>query len=64
MNPLVSGTAEGKRLQAPSLSTLHMARFSDHDELTSLIQGGDSEFIQRSPGAFYSSNMLYRCGST
>jgi AraC family ethanolamine operon transcriptional activator len=28
------------------------ARFSDHDELVSLIQGGDAEFIQKGRGAF------------
>ena len=28
------------------------AKFGDHDELSSLIQGGNSEFIQRGPGPF------------
>jgi AraC family ethanolamine operon transcriptional activator len=30
----------------------HWSPFQDHDELSSLIQGGDSEFIQRERGAF------------
>ena len=29
-----------------------VARFRDQDELSALIQGGDSEFIQRAPGTF------------
>ncbi|HEV8376949.1 MAG TPA: helix-turn-helix domain-containing protein [Candidatus Polarisedimenticolia bacterium] len=33
-------------------SLFRSARFSDHDELTSLIQGGDAEFIQKGRGAF------------
>ena len=31
---------------------LQATRFGDHDELSSLIRGAQSEFIQRSPGAF------------
>ncbi|TFH65481.1 MAG: hypothetical protein E4G90_06150, partial [Gemmatimonadales bacterium] len=31
---------------------LQSTRFGDHDELSSLIRGAQSEFIQRSPGAF------------
>ena len=31
---------------------LQSARFGDHDELSSLIKGARSEFIQRAPGAF------------
>jgi len=31
---------------------LHRARFGDHDELSSLIRGGQTEFIQMAPGAF------------
>jgi AraC-like DNA-binding protein len=30
----------------------HWSLFKDHDELSSLIQGGDSEFIQRERGTF------------
>jgi AraC-like DNA-binding protein len=30
----------------------HWSLFKDHDELSSLIQGGDSEFIQREKGTF------------
>jgi len=30
----------------------HWSPFKDHDELSSLIQGGDSEFIQRERGTF------------
>jgi AraC-like DNA-binding protein len=36
----------------PPLSMLRVTRFRDHDELSSMIQGGESEFIQRCPGAF------------
>jgi len=31
---------------------LRTHRFGDHDELTSLIQGASTEFIQRAPGTF------------
>jgi AraC-like DNA-binding protein len=34
------------------LALYHWAKFRDHDELTSLIRGGDAEFIQRTSGAF------------
>ena len=30
----------------------HWAKFTDHDELASLIRGGDAEFIQKREGAF------------
>ena len=38
--------------QTTPLALYHWAKFRDHDELASLIRGGDAEFIQRTPGAF------------
>jgi AraC-like DNA-binding protein len=39
-------------LLASPIPMLQVTRFGEHDELASLIQGGDAEFIQRTSGAF------------